>query len=97
MPCPANHYLRRTFRRDAGDDLAPSFRVIDADLFATRFASDRSHMLASNGSYTRDPPPWPPIGAPGTASNLASFVDMTAPFLGEVMDLGALLVRIADA
>jgi hypothetical protein len=97
MPCPAIHYLRRTFRREAGEDLAPRFRVVDADLFAARFASDRSHMRTSNGSYMKDPPPWPPIGAPGTASNLSSFVDMTEPFLGDVMDLGGLLVRIADA
>jgi hypothetical protein len=97
FPCPAVHYLERSFRREAGEDLAPRFRVVDADLYLERFASDRSHMRARDGSYAKDPPPWRPIGAPGAPSNLASFVDMRSPFLGEVMDLRALLVRIADA
>jgi DNA-directed RNA polymerase specialized sigma24 family protein len=43
------------------------------------------------------PPPWPPIGPPGAASNLMRFADVTAPFLGEVIDLGGLLARVADA
>jgi len=97
MPSPAAHYLRRTFRDGVPDDVAPRFRLVAADVFARTFASDRSHMRAPGGRYKKPPPLWPPIGPPGAEPNLARFVDMAAPFLGEVLDLRALHARIADA
>ncbi len=97
IPCPAADYLRRSFRREVGPELLPLFRVVDADVFTREFASDRSHMLGGRGGYAKEPPPWPPIGAPGAPSNLMRFIDMTQPFLGHVVDLQGMIERIADA
>jgi hypothetical protein len=73
----------------------PRFRVVDAEAFVASFASDRSHMRRRDGGFREPPPPWPPIGAPGAAPNLMRFVDVTAPFAGEVLDLEALGARVA--
>ena len=97
MPVPAVDYLRRSFRAGLPDELTPRFRVVEAELFAGAFASDRSHMLTRSGRYRKPPPPWPPILPPGAAPNLMRFVDMADPFLGEVLDLPGLLSHIADA
>lgn len=97
MPVPAADYLRRSFRAGVPEELAPRFRVVDATELAETFASDRSHMRLPSGRFKKKPPPWPPIGPPGAASNLMRFVDVTAPFVGEVLDLPGMLARIADA
>ena len=98
MPAPAADYLRRSFRAgELPEELAPRFRVVGADALAATFASDRSHMRLPDGRFRKPPPPWPPIGAPGAEANLMRFVDMEAPFLGEVLDLGGMLARVADA
>jgi protein N-terminal glutamine amidohydrolase len=97
MPAPAQHYLRESFRAGVPDELAPRFRVVDAGAFVSTFASDRSHMRGAGGHYKEPPPPWPPLGAPGAEPNLARFVDVTAPFHGEVLDLRGLLARVAGA
>jgi hypothetical protein len=97
LPCAAGEYLRRSFRAGVGPELLPRFRVVEAGLFTRVFASDRSHMRTETGEFSREPPPWPLLGAPGAASNLASFVDVATPFVGEVLDLPGLLARIADA
>lgn len=95
LPVPALEYLARSFRPDIPEEYLPRFRAIDAETFARSFASDRSHMRLPSGRYKRAPPPWPMIGVPDRASNLMRFVDMEAPFLGEVMDLAALARRVA--
>ncbi len=97
LPAPAAHYLRRTFREGVPAELAPRFRVIDADVFTAAFASDRSHMRLAGGRYRKPPPPWPPLGAPGAEPNLMRFIDVEAPFLGEVLDLRGLHARVAGA
>jgi hypothetical protein len=97
LPVPAADYLRRSFPAALPDEHHPCFRVVDAEVFADTFASDRSHMRSAGGRYRQPPPPWAPIGRPGTASNLMRFVDVTAPFVGEVIDLGELLERVAGA
>ena len=61
----------------------PLFRVIDAPTYLASFASDRSHMIGSDGRPLRPLPPWPAIGM---GMNLMRFVDMAHPFLGEVTD-----------
>ena len=62
--------------------LAPRFRVVDADGFVDRFASDRRHMRVPSG-WRVAPPPWPPIGSGGF--NLFEFVDMSADGLGSIV------------
>jgi hypothetical protein len=66
-----------------GSSLSPRFRVIDAPAYAASFASDRSHMIRSDGRPLKPLPPWPPIGK---GMNLLRFVDMVEPFLGELTD-----------
>jgi protein N-terminal glutamine amidohydrolase len=93
-PVAAERYFAASFRPVAPEH-APRFRVVDASLFRSAFASDRSHMRRDgSGHFLKEPPPWPPIGAPGAASNLMSFVDTTADFLGAVVDLDALRARL---
>ncbi len=97
VPVPAHDYMRRTFRAGVPDDLLPCFRVVEAEAFAAVFASDRGHMRLSNGRWKSKPPPWPPIGSPGAEPNLMRFVDVTSPFLGEVLDLAGMLAHLSDA
>jgi hypothetical protein len=97
MPVPASDYLRRSFRPGIPEELEPRFRVVDADLFARTFSSDRSHMRLPGGRWRKKPPPWPAIAPPGEPPNLLRFVDMASPFLGEVLDLRGMLARVADA
>jgi hypothetical protein len=97
MPVPAADYLRRSFRAGIPAELMPRFRVVAADAFGRTFSSDRSHMRTPSGRYKKKPPPWPAIAPPGAAPNLLSFVDMGAPFLGEVLDLPGMLALVADA
>jgi hypothetical protein len=93
-PVPAADYLRGSFHPAVPPEYHPRFRLVDAEPFAASFASDRSHMRRRDGRYKKPPPPWPPIGAPERESNLMRFVDVEAPFLGEVLDLDELLARI---
>lgn len=94
-PVPAAEYVRRSFRSGLPPDLAPVFRVVRADELIAALASDRSHMRGPDGRFERPPPPWPPVSAPDRGSNLARFVDMTEPFVGEVLSLGELRSRFA--
>jgi protein N-terminal glutamine amidohydrolase len=95
LPCPAIDYLARSFRVGIAEEYMPRFRVIDAPTFAETFSSDRSHMRRRDGTWKREPPPWPMIGAPDRAPNLMRFVDMEAPFLGEVLDLEEMIANVA--
>lgn len=54
------------------------FRVVPAAELLACFASDRSHMLRPDGSWSAPPPPYPPIVAPsdGATHNLAAYWDM---------------------
>ena len=70
--------------------IEPQFRLIDTPAFVASFASDRSHMRGRDGRPLKPLPPWPPIGK---GMNLKSFVDMTKPFLGQVIDFQELRRR----
>lgn len=86
----AREYLRATFLR-VPPAFAPRFRLIEASTFVEQFASDRRHMRDPTGAPLQPFPPWPEIGQ---GHNLEQFLDMQAPFLGEVLDLEALHRRI---
>lgn len=73
--------------------LEPRFRVVEAERFREVFASDRSHMRRAGGGWSAPPPPWPRLGA--GAMNLSRFVEMEAPFEGEVLELAGLLQRFS--
>jgi hypothetical protein len=97
LPVPAADYLRRSFRAGVHEEVLPRFRVVEAEAFASMFASDRSHMRLPSGRFRKKPPAWPPIGPPGGAPNLMRFVDVTSPFVGEVLDLAGMLAHVSDA
>lgn len=79
--------------RELPDALAPLFRVVPAAEYRARFSSDRAHMLRPDGTPLQTPPPWAPILPPGEPPNLQRFLDVDAPFLGEVLDLPGLSTR----
>ena len=89
FPAPLADYLAATFR-PSPPGFAPRFRVVAAADYLRRFASDRSHMRGPDGGWLAAPPPWPPIGAPGEPSNVMRFVDVEAPFVGDLTDLAGL-------
>jgi len=95
MPVPAREYVRRSFRPGLPPELAPVFRVVRAAEMRAFFASDRSHMRGADGRYERPPPPWPPVSAEDRGNNLARFIDMETPFLGEVLSLEGLRARVS--
>jgi protein N-terminal glutamine amidohydrolase len=88
-PLPVQTWLDATFPVLLPAPSAPRFRVVDAELFVERFASDRSHMRDAAGGWKQPPPPWPIIG--DGSMNLNSFIDMERPFLGEVVDARGLV------
>ncbi|KAI6649353.1 Protein N-terminal glutamine amidohydrolase isoform X1 [Oopsacas minuta] len=68
-------------------DFQRSYRILKAQDFLNYFASDRSHMIESNGSYYAPPPPHDPIRTEHSTHTLDELVAMkknTAP--GHVCD-----------
>lgn len=68
----------------------PWFRVVSADEYTAKFASDRSHMETASG-WQAPPPPWPRIG--NGVHNLASFTDMNNRTIGEILSYNDMLAR----
>ena len=96
FPCDAQTYLDSTFPL-AGrlrPELEPRFRVVTEAQIRERFASDRSHMRAPDGTWLAEPPPWPPIRTADATHTLFDFVEMSKPGLGERFDLLALRARL---
>jgi hypothetical protein len=90
LPVPLSDYLEASFG-EGPPELAPSFRVVERDELFRTFASDRAHMKDARGRFVKPPPPWPAIGGPDAVSNLMRFVEMNAPFAGEVRSLESML------
>lgn len=87
FPCPLKRYLTATFRDQLPRWYLPWFRLVKAEDYVAKFASDRRHMRDAAGAFKHPPPPWPANG-PADQHNLGDFIDMRQPFLGEVIDLG---------
>ena len=85
-PIEPEKYLRESFNDKWASSYAPKFRVIGTALFLEYFSSDRSHMIHQGHQVPYEPPPWPKIFN-GKESNLWRFVDMSDPFIGDVLDL----------
>lgn len=81
--------------REIPEELRPRFRLVSADDYRRRFSSARAHMRGPDGTFLQTPPPWAPIVPPGEPPNLQRFLDLEAPFIGEVLDLAGLSARLA--
>ncbi len=95
-PVAAAAYLAATFpgQEHLAPMLRPQFRLIQAAAYVAALRSDRSHMRTESGAYRQPPPSWPPPGGGGT-HNLDRLLDPTDPFIGEVVDLPSLRIRLA--
>ncbi|XP_057684520.1 protein N-terminal glutamine amidohydrolase isoform X2 [Corythoichthys intestinalis] len=78
FPCGLKEYAARGFRPD--DALESRYRrklrAVPADVFLSKFASDRSHMKNADGSWRTPPPPYPPISVADCSMNLDDFICM---------------------
>lgn len=95
--CTLEEYLGGSFpsAQQTSPTYAPWFRVVPAEAYRARFASDRSHMRGPRGLYQSPPPAWPAIRNEIESMNLERFVNMKKPFLGEVVDLDGLRARFS--
>lgn len=76
FPCPFDLYWHKAIARQPNMRLqfTPRFRIVSAEHFVHSFASDRSHMIKDDGSYSSPPPSYSVLG--GGAHNLDKFWDM---------------------
>ncbi|KAM8840656.1 protein N-terminal glutamine amidohydrolase isoform 4-T4 [Spinachia spinachia] len=96
FPCSLKVYAAQALRSDR--TIQPAYhrmlRVISADCFMLNFASDRSHMKKSDGSWGMPPPLYPPIQTTECQMNLEDFISMKpAVGWGEVFSLDQFLLR----
>jgi len=84
FPCQLKQYLQQAIQSEKNmkKEYHRKFRIIEADDFLSSFASDRSHMLKSNGEYVQPPPNHPAIRTDDELMNLDDFIDMT-PIIGK--------------
>lgn len=78
FPCPLETYAVEAFKPDQGISkrFKALFRAVEGKEFMSSFSSDRSHMLRPDGSYSADPPAYPPIYNGSVDTNVMEFVDM---------------------
>lgn len=92
FPCLFDVYSREAFQSD--EHLRPDFwrklRVIPANIYLQKFASDRSHMKHSDGSWRMPPPTYHCIETSDCKMNLDDFICMDVRVgYGEVYELSA--------
>ncbi|KAM4539703.1 protein N-terminal glutamine amidohydrolase [Odontesthes bonariensis] len=96
FPCSLQLYAAQAFRSDR--NIKPEYhrklRVVPADSFLLNFASDRSHMKNSDGTWKMPSPPYPPIHTSESQMNLDDFISMNpAAGWGTVHSLDEFLQR----
>lgn len=78
FPCQFDVYVKEAFQSE--EFLKPAFwrkfRVIPADTYLKKFASDRSHMKDATGAWRMPPPPYPCIETAESKMNLDDFICM---------------------
>ncbi|XP_069776367.1 protein N-terminal glutamine amidohydrolase isoform X5 [Narcine bancroftii] len=78
FPCPFDIYVKEAFHSE--DLIRPAFRrkmrVLRADLYLKKFASDRSHMKDAHGMWRMPPPSYPCIQTAEAKMNLNDFISM---------------------
>ena len=78
FPCPLDTYVNEAFKPShcIAQRFKALFRAVEGQEFMSHFSSDRSHMLKPDGSYSADPPAYPPIYNGRDDTNVMGFVDM---------------------
>ena len=94
MPISAQAWIDASFDPRVPDRFAPRFRIVDRELYVSRFASDRRHMRREDGGWHVPPPPWNVIG--GGAHELDHWIDVDDERLGPWIDRTALLARLTS-
>ncbi|CAN8002062.1 unnamed protein product [Ixodes hexagonus] len=92
-------YVEHAFhpRASLTPELAPMFRVVSAAQFLDTFASDRSRMRASDGSWLKPPPHYPCISTASSTDNLDEFVSVDeAVGVGKVYTLEQFVRRFSE-
>ncbi|GFT82769.1 protein N-terminal glutamine amidohydrolase [Nephila pilipes] len=96
FPVPLEKYAPLTFQIET--HIQPIyhryFRVIPAELFLRTFASDRSRMKNPDGSWIKEPPPYPCLSTPNSTNNIDDFISMEPTIaIGEVLNLKQFLEK----
>ncbi|UJR25111.1 hypothetical protein I4U23_006470 [Adineta vaga] len=79
FPVSVNNYLQLVVRDEKNllRKYHRRFRVIPAQEYLDKFASDRSHMLKEDKvTYNAPPPTYPPISNEKSTNNINDFIDM---------------------
>uniref|UniRef100_A0A8C7Y576 Protein N-terminal glutamine amidohydrolase n=1 Tax=Oryzias sinensis TaxID=183150 RepID=A0A8C7Y576_9TELE len=97
FPCSLRLYAAQALRSDR--NLRPEYhrklRVVPANSFLLNFASDRSHMRNSDGTWKMPPPSHTPIFTAESKMNLDDFISMNpAVGWGTVYTLDHFLLKI---
>uniref|UniRef100_A0A3P9JKL5 Protein N-terminal glutamine amidohydrolase n=1 Tax=Oryzias latipes TaxID=8090 RepID=A0A3P9JKL5_ORYLA len=99
FPCTLRLYAAQALRSDR--NLRPEYhrklRVVPANSFLLNFASDRSHMRNSDGTWKMPPPSYPPIFTAESKMNLDDFISMNpAVGWGTVYTLDHFLLKFVE-
>jgi hypothetical protein len=101
FPTHFDTYSKETFRDEdlIKQEYHRMFRVIEAQLFLNKFASNRSRMLRPDGSWIKPPPEYPCIQTNDCDNNLEDFISMNnnQSEMGFVMNLKELNVRFSKS
>eukprot|EP00112_Aurelia_sp_Birch-Aquarium-sp1_P017856 Seg418.14 transcript_id=Seg418.14/GoldUCD/mRNA.D3Y31 product="Protein N-terminal glutamine amidohydrolase" protein_id=Seg418.14/GoldUCD/D3Y31 len=99
FPCHIVDYANQVLRSNKGlkKQYHRKFRVVQAPVFLSTFASDRSHMKKPNGEWIQEPPDYPAIRTADDTMNLEDFIDMNPDFgEGQVKDLNSFLTMFTS-
>ncbi len=97
FPVDLDAYLHGSFPDEADwkEMFRPRFRVVNGDQALETFASDRRHMLRSDGSWQSPPPPWPILQGAGAPHNLDRWIAFDDPKLEPMHSLADLRLAFA--
>ncbi|KAL3219563.1 hypothetical protein MRX96_030321 [Rhipicephalus microplus] len=90
-------YVREAFRPHAAinPEFVQMFRVISAAEFLDKFASDRSRMRTSDGSWLKPPPPYPCIQTNSCDNNIDDFISVDeAVGIGQGLHVSAVCAAV---
>lgn len=91
-------YVREAFRPHVAinPEFVQMFRVVGAAEFLDKFASDRSRMRSSDGSWLKPPPPYPCIRTNSCDNNIDDFISVDeAVGIGKVYTLAQFVQRFS--